>query len=900
MPRFANSYWSPDYRTSIDKLSQQLLLSLSQLHELRKLVFNHIKYHHANGEFLADFASRSFPTGSAFRAQTRSRVASGLRKTYRPTEPEVDMKYIFHQYVEKTSEELYSQQALASEIDSAVLEKITSFLKNYEPQINATLDRFEELFLEYGSAYDKIEELKESYDSHLSFAEFNSHDRDTGIEKELTSIESEEGNDLVLDTSILNVEKTREKLKVAEETLEKSETPQSHDFGLKFPLEIAGVLNFKTFGEYRDFLTALTDSIETTKRKIPIPGHTNELFSSNQICDHFTRARPQGFNPTRSNLEKLGQSLINHKIILSTGFFAKKFTSEGMWFEWSYEVMQIVHGESAPEETSSVSLSRVSLQTSKMRLDDTQKFVNDMAASTSKTFNGMFKSVKTSLLKPKFTEEGLRQVELEYNEAYEDLQKIKHLLDMEIFEKSQFFEKFEMLKIEVVYQSLTKLLEILYKHSLQSTTALHDFTLKFIEQYNSPDNYRRDYTNTVERFSTGIYFPSVIAPDFLAREHASVSQLNTNFQNIKLGFNLYKDVPLQLKVGESGMSSVDLHVTSLPLFLFRLVNLIGIKEETQGIWQEPIRHQDYWLMKSEIITAIQDFHPDETVNVHDHHAVETAILEHVISLLERKESPRVVNFVKNWLLEISDSVIPSTVYDSLIGVYTEKTDEDKQIESTIRILKTIPRSNLSSLVFLLAHISSVFKTGNEAGDKSDGVVEIAANLNKMEAIGVVPFLHLIFRPSVVKNASGFKPPAKQYDAFLAALLKNETQEQLKSGLIESEQKFLAKQEQTKQLNIAKTVAKQSTRLQSQEERPQVEVTPETPTTPTKIAPLALKAKSPAIGADNFSLRPFRTGTTPRPSPTSSPVHQKRKSEEFHVPKSTSTNFLAPINIEYGN
>lgn len=893
MPRFANSYWSPDYRTSIEKLSQQLLLSLSQLHELRKLVFNHIKYHHANGEFLADFASRSFPTGSAFRAQTRSRVASGLRKSSRPTEPEVDMKYIFHQYVEKTSKELYSQQALASEIDSAVLEKITSFLKNYEPQINATLDRFEELFLEYGSAYDKIEELKESYDSHLSFAEFNSHERDVDAEKELTSIESVEENDLVLDSNTLNVEKTRETLKIAEE---KPEIHENYEFGLYFPLEIAGVLNFKTFGEYRDFLTALTESIEITKRKIPIPGHTNELFSSKQICDHFTTARPQGFNPTRSNLEKLGQSLINHKIILSTSFFAKKFTSEGMWFEWSHEVMQIVHGDRVTEETSSTSLSRVSLQTSKMRLDDTQKFVNDMAASTSKTFNGMFKSVKTSLLKPKFTEESLRQVELDYNEAYEELQKIKHLLDMEIFEKSQFFEKFEMLKIEVVYQSLTKLLEILYKHSLQSTTALHEFTLKFIEQYNSPDNYRGDYTNTVERFSTGIYFPSLIAPDFLAREHASVSQLNTNFQNINLGFNLYKDVPLQLKVGESGMSNVDLHVTSLPLFLLRLVKLIEIKEETQGIWQEPIRHQDYWLMKSEITTAIQNFHPDETVNVHDHRAVETAILEHVISLLERKESPRVVNFVKNWLLEISDSVIPSTVYDSLIGVYTEKTDEDKKIESTIRILKTIPRSNLSSLVFMLAHISRVFKVSEETDDAD----EIAANLNKMEAIGVVPFLHLIFRPSVVKNAGGFKPPAKQYDAFLAALLKNETQEQLKAGLVESEQKFLAKQEQTKQLNIAKTVARQSTRLLSQEERPQVEVTPETPTTPTKIAPLALKAKSPAIGADNFSLRPFRTGTTPRPSPTSSPVHQKRKSEEFHVPKSTSTNFLAPIDIEYGN
>lgn len=904
MPRFANSYWSPDYRTSIEKLGAQLLLSLSQLHELRKLVFNHIKYHHANGEFLADVASKSFPTGSAFRTHTRSRVSSGMRKVSAPPAPEVDMKYVFHQYVERTSKELYAQQALASEIDRAVLDKITASLKNYEPQINATLDRFEELFLEYGAAYDKIEALKESYDSHLRFAEFRAlegkNDLNPGA---IEPVGSEPDSNLA--SSTLAVEKTRDNVPAPHE---QSETTEKQDFGFVFPLDIAGVLEFNALEDFAEFLTNLTDSIETTKRKIPIPGHTNELFSSNQICEHFSRSRPHGFNPTRSNLEKLGQSLINLRIIVNTGFFAKKFTSEGMWFEWSDKVMQIVHGETSAEENSA-SLSRVSSQSSKMRIDDTHKFMNDVAASTSKTFNGMFKSVKTSLLKPKFTEEGIKQVEADYNDAYEDLQKIKHLLEMEIFEKSQFFERFEMLKVEVIYQSLTKLLEIVYKHSLQSTTSLHEFTLRFIEQYNKPENYKRDYTNTVENFSTGIYFPSYIAPDYLAREHASVSQLNTNFQNIKLGFNLYKDIPLQLKVGDfvPSIPNQDLDVRSLPVFLFSLINILKDQENTQTYWLEPIKHQDYWLIKAEIVSAIQEFVPDDSINVHDHNVVESAIFQRIISILGQKEIQRVVNFVKNWLLEISDSVMPSTVYDSLIGVYTEKDKSSSdRIQHAVRILKSIPRSNLSSLIFLLGHITQVFfESPSEPQEPSatNDTEEIATKLNQMDAIGAVPFLHLILRPSVVKNASGLKPPAIKYNALLADLLKRDTQTQLRACLIDSEQKFLEKQEQqTKLLGITKKHVQQplKTQTKGEESQPQVEVTPDTPTTPTRIAPLASRIKSPALGGDNFSLRPFRTGTTPRPSPTSSPVHQKRQSEDFnHLPRSSSANFLAPtIDIQF--
>ncbi|SGZ52158.1 CIC11C00000002763 [Sungouiella intermedia] len=908
MPRFANVYWSPDYRTSIEKLTKQLVRSLGQLHELRKLIFHHIKYHHANGEFLAEFAHSSYDKDSNFRSfkeLNEAKHVSRLRNISELTPEEFDLKYVFTKFVERTATELHSQLALASEIDGAVLDKLTEFIKHHEPQINVILSHFEELFQDYETSYEKIENLKLEYDTLLRLAEFKIDEIADG-EKAGVDATKDEMPD-VTGPSIEPIRPVEISLPPpstdsANQSFDEIDIRKSDDFGFTFPLTIASGLHFENLEELADFLTALTRSIEVTKRKIPIPGRTNELFSSVQICDHFTKERPRGFNPTRSNLEKLGQNLMNLKIIVGTSFFAKKFTSDGMWFEWSDKVMRVVQGKPVSTETAPVSLPS---QMTKIRLDDTQKFVNDMAASTSKTFNGMFKSMKTSLMRPKHGEDGIRIVEANYNEAYEELQRSKHLLDMEIYDKSQYFEHFEKLKIEVIFQSLTKLLEVIYKHSLQSTTSMHDFTLRFIEEYNKQENYNREFHNTVKNFSSGIYFPSFIAPDYLTRDNVSISQLNTNFQNIKLGFNLYKDIPLQLKVSDlvPPIASHPLNVRSIPIFLYEIVNhLNNLDTDIQSYWFAPIKHQEYWLVKYEIINMVQEFVPQDGLNVHDHNAVESAIILKVISVLKDKDASKIVNFLKNWLLEISDSIIPSTVYDSLINIY--KRGNNSGADTTLeidRVLRTIPRSNLSSVIHILEHISKVFDLNSvQSGTKEDLVEGIIRKLNLMEAIGTVPFVHLILRPSVVKNATGFKPPTVEYDAILSDLANIDVRSNLQSSLIESETKFLEKQEQkAKNLGLAKKHALPAIVTRTTAEKPDVEITPDTPRTPPRIvsAPKA-KSPNPNLGADNFELRPFRTGTTPRPSPSSSPVHQKKKSMDVNLmPRSPSGNNLLVPKVE---
>lgn len=86
------------------------------------------------------------------------------------------------------------------------------------------------------------------------------------------------------------------------------------------------------------------------------------------------------------------------------------------------------------------------------------------------------------------------------------------------------------------------------------------------------------------------------------------------------------------------------------------------------------------------------------------------MIESIIELLTKEDIPTLINFFKNWLLEIADSLIPCLVYDSLIHIYKENDDTTTKstITEVIKVLSTIPRSNISSLLFILEHISIVF------------------------------------------------------------------------------------------------------------------------------------------------------------------------------------------------
>lgn len=742
---FANSYWLPDYRTGIERLVDQLFVSLAQLHELRKFVFSYMSYFSQNSDFLNKLSQSSYAANSSFRKQRTERVSS--RRVSGKIEPkakseDIDVNHIFREYVTQTASQLQHQLALALEIDKLVLAKLTSFIKHYEPKVRDACGKLEERFADFEHACASVEEKRQKYDAIVDVGEI----RQDEPEPPKITVEGP---------------------------------------GFEYPLVIGGVWRVASAEDLESAMESL-QLIKTVKRTIPFPGYRNEIFSSDQLCDWFVKHRPYGFNPTRLNLEKLGQGLMDAKLIVTPGF-NKRFRSENMWFEWSEQAVSL--GRSTAEADSS-------FETAPKRQND-----------ASRTINGMFKS----LLKPKYLEDAVADCEDDYYNAYEDHLKVKHLLDVTLIDAAGLMEQFERLKTEAVFLSLTKLLEVVFNGSLESTTTLRAFAQKFIDEYNTPANHAADLKKTFDFYSTGVYFPTTYSPKSLVQP-ALIS--NNNLQNIKHRFNLFKDIPLQVQVGGD-----DPMTRSLPYFLHEIVTLLDTSPDG---WVAPIDHKDYWTLKDEIFGLVSVFKlANENV---DHE-----IIDLVVAKLRLCTPPQVVNFLKNWLLETSDTVIPCSVYDSLTHACKEGTQE------MVRVLGTLPRSNLASLLFIMLHVGSIF--------------EDPAQLNSMDAVGSVPFVHLILRPSVVKCSAGFKPPLAVYNRLLEHLLSADFREKLSSQLVEMEKRRQQKQAPT--LGIRKG------------ERERALSEPGVPTTPPK---------DPAKLGE-FSLRPFRTGTTPRPSPAGSPVHR---------------------------
>lgn len=828
MAHFANAYWSPDYISGIDSLARQSQTSLGQLHELRAHVFAHMKFFHANGDYLAGLLDSSAAVDSCFRTQRTQRQVSSTRKFSRggaasSTDASHDMNALFRQFVMKAAADSLQQQRVAADIDAGVLRGITAFIKAHEPRVQAAIARLHELYRDYAEGYTALEDGRAEYDTIARVCEFH-----LGESAEVPAVATPPA---------------------VAELPESTEAEPDHGVSL-------GGLAFETRSQYVRFLETLMAQISTTRRMIPLPGYKNDIFSSEQLCDALRQNKPRGFNPTRSNLEKAGQALLEAKVLVVTGFFSKKFASEGMWFEWA-------DGPASP------ALKKLPPPPA---LDEKWSTV---ASSTSKTFNEVLNSVKSSLLKTNYTANDLALAEEHYNELYDEFHRAKHLLEVAISEAAISLHTFEKAKIELVYHSLTKLLQVLSEASEQKSAADRELTQRIATVYDQPANHEAELRKMVESFGCGIYFPADLAPS--APRQAS-KHTNTHFQNIRLGFNLFKDIPLQLQNADANHTA-PLHLHSVPFFLGKVLDSFAQEPhmEIQAAWEKPLDQLDFWLVKLEVVELLQNVSSKGNPLLE----TEAAILSDIASHVGGKTAGRRINFLKGWLLETTDSVIPSTVYDSLISNYSKMKagkSPEEQAHDAQRILSAIPRSNLSSLLSFTEHVCTVFELDllpeyhdsvSEPQQTPETLSQLAAKLNLMNCIPAIPLVHLIMRPSVVKHSGGLSPPIHAYNALLGDLLALPTRASLLKSLLVSENNFIDRQEQKRSLGLQRRHV--SGERHSSPKK----------TSPELLAPVQLQLpKSPRpLKSAEFELRPFRTGSTPRPSPTASPVNPKRRIDD---------------------
>lgn len=895
MGGFPNEYWSYDYRTGIEGLSLQSVRSIRQLHDLRKLIFSYVQYYHHSSEALTKIEMDASENSTLYRRREGKKTifskhpAIGMKETPGPsrTVSEVHRKVDMiknidaekaYQLEDKGDERINEQDTsltldsafslcldnvysdsknlmyLASLIDKEILERVTSFIKFHEPKINEMIESLENAMDDCEKAYGQLEQLKREHEEQLRLREFN--------RLNLTNVEK------ALDQKEAAIHEHEENSGETYESASDDDELNDSAKAFNYPLLIGGVLKIQS----QEMLVALLDmmlkSINTSRRKIPLPGYRNEIFSSEQLCEWLSKKRPFGFNPSRLNLEKFGQGLLDLELIITTNFWPRKFRSESMWFEWSDLTVYIVNNSSKTVKSQPVAE------------NSNEEFLalKEVAQNTSRTFNSLFQSVRLSWRKGDVQEQ-IKDTEERYKNSYLNLETAKYNMESLIRLKTAELEAFERNRIKLSYLSLAKVQEMVYNAQMFSTSRLLKFVENFSQRTSQTSNYDLELESLVNKFSTGIYSPSMIFPKDAAKRQTSISQSNNCFQSLKYKFNLLQDVQLQLPMNSNEAQSMSVCFNSLPLFLYTIIreaeHKVANLTELSSSWTSPLDFANEHILKQEILIAINSYDMETDGAISNELEAHNSIMKSIFESLKAEPHTSLINFLKFWLLEISDSLIPCLVYDSFMGIY-ENLDENRAIEEEalwekiIHLFNSVPRSNLSSLIFLMEHICKVFELPHNpnygkneraiADDpipcENDVLREVSEKLNSVETIGSIPFVHLILRPSLIKNSTGYKAPIDKYKLIMQHLLNPNLRSRLYSLLVYREENYISRKEneknafneQIKKLSQSQEVHHHA-RTNSRHQRP--------------------------ASSEEFSLRPFRTKTgtpiSPRiGSPTQGP------------------------------
>lgn len=857
-------------------------------------------------------------------SSTSSRVASGASRvssithassTFTETPDPVDTDGISH-WVRHLRHQLDHMMALALIIDKEVLEVITSFIKYNEPELRRMVETFNDMVTELEDKYDELEKYRLAYDDALRHAEFK---KEKQAKNMLTPPPPE-------DESFAEVEaEEAASTKVSDQC--KDERAESVTFvsgsraldQFRFPL-LFDTCKVTDLLELEKLLGHLIDLTPTLKRKLTLPGQSPDIFISNSLCRAITQACPL-VQPTPVHLERFGQTLLDLRFLEPTLFWLKKFRCEDTWFEWTKLACDVADGvaqeskESPKDAVVEVGNKELTsrqdgITNATLATEDAKKYMDDLTESTKK----MFFSMKTTFQKAHDVEE----VEGLYQKTYLEVQKLRNQLDVEIVSKTASLENFETLKIELIHQSLTRLAELghnsLAKLSQQWLLLAGDFVTKI----NTSENRESDLQRIVDEFAVGVFFPSNASPRNLDKKQ--VTQANNLFQNIRTQFNLFKDIPLQVSMAQAGSApkgadedglannagirtsasardsepllplddllaealllqallegpgtAAAVGIRSVPYFLYHLVHLVDSHPqlEVAEAWVAPLDHQQYWHTKLKIMELVANY-DHGPIEVSQETQVHSHMLAAIIETLATERPTILVNFMKNWLLEIGDSLIPSTVYDLVIHLYENGSESSEASDPTLahllKVLGTTPRANLASLVFLLELVLVAFRLpsipsypqgspSSVPGDDFDKIDDVVDRLNSMEAIGAVPFLHLLLRPSVNKSALGFKPPLDTYKKITATLFAPSNRAKLFSTLITNEENYIQKKQRER--DSLPVPVKKIPHLNSQ-----VRIS---------VTEAQGQVATPRPGLGDFAPRPFKTKLTPAPSPQALPV-----------------------------
>ncbi|CAK9440145.1 uncharacterized protein LODBEIA_P42450 [Lodderomyces beijingensis] len=927
---FANNFWTADFITGLNQLQSQSTTSISQLHEFRKLVFSLLKYYHSNSEYLTQTSTELNSPNGPF----RSNKSDAERLT---------LDLCFKSFIDQMGVEAIILMNLAADIDKHVLDDLTQYLKYHESKIRREFDRLETIYGDYLDLSEKISKTKKKYFEQVRLQEYAESSRESGhIEaNDSARMKEEVKDDEKGDEEEWEEEEEEEEENYSsdgesyageEEENDPSIASQSGpDKSFKFPLRVGPVV-FEKVDELQKTLARLISKVPTSKRSITLPGYKADIFSSDSLCEILVKSPVSGLvPPSRSNLEKFGQALVDLKLITPTSIFSKKFKSEGVWFEWSDLASDIATAKTqlAPPAATPARLSGITptstpssenkfLKRNKMA-SPAEKLKSDIAETTAR-FNSMFSSVKSSIMKTNHAEL-IRSLLEQYNKQILELEDCVYYLERGLIDISQYLEKFENKKLEIIYDSSAKLSQILSRSFQQQSGEVTRYA-KAVIDFNTKANITSDFKKTLDSHKSGLYFP-VSLPQ---KEREAIGNLP---QDLKSQFDLFNDVQLQVLNSHLTPEETSMAKSSVPVLLDSMLLELKSRDlaRVKSSWLQPLDFQMQWRLKQELTQLIGSNIQDTSDT--NAHISESPLMYVVVENLRAKEPEEIVAFLKCWLLEMRDSTIPFLNYETITAAYSGASEQKDRSSELVMHLSTVPRSNLASLICIIEHICLAFglaslenhveeeekeEAAAAAAEDDNKLASISKELNSMEAIGAVPFMHLLMRPSTTKHATGFKPPLETYEAVLIDLLSTRIRRELLNILVKRELEIKEKKEHEKKaaLSSRKKISHQEVPRTADnsvlyDDVSELYADPDSPS-PQKMAHRHtananastsmnqnVDIKAPRhLSADAFELRPFKTRSTPLPSPQSSPKPLKESTFDIHKATTpSSAAFLAP-------
>jgi len=782
--KFENTFWTSDYISGI----KAFLHSLEKSHnegqnslEYFKSYVDLLEVQSVKFKELSLKSDKMLKNTSIEEAAPPLKVLSEFQGNHGSLGSVTRLKRAQVEYTNLISE---IKSSVSSKLESDVIMILQDFLEDYSDFIS-----------------DSKKSLTNQYNTYTKTNQHSLAAERTFINKtrELEDVKLEESPTTTAE------EVPEEKIELKPELNVDTDDPDDEIFN--FPLQM-GTTVFANIEALKDFMAKMTREVPVKRRLISIPGINNEYFSSESFFKWVKSNREN--EDSRRKIEKFGQDMITLGLINNWNKLApNKFASD----EGYYEFTDLARYIAKFGEQKIPALEVTPSQESKVTQTPTR-------VVSSGVFDGLknkFKSNDVETLK-----QNAEDAKKKYLDAVDKSYLEKEKLESVIQSITRRAEVFETNRIKLIYGLTRQFNELVLQEQQKQLDAFQEVHDGFI--YNE-ETLKYELMKKSVNNKAAWYWPKSEI------KFSNYGNSKTTASSEILGndlLNQYRDI-----------SNEEPKTKTVPFFLRKLIENLNELEGLNESWSKEIDIVKANEIKRLILLSTPEFEKQYDVNgtaVDINKFVTTKIIADIITKYSTDE---VVSFFKLWLLELPDSIVPFTSFDQLKSCY-EKDSED---EIKLKVLGSIPRQNLASLLLIFQHLSS----------KVSDVEKLIKNER-------VPLYHLFIRPSPkISHASiddvvNFKP-------FCYDMIKPEFQEELYKKLDELEQMHL---EREKRAEDSLNRLKQAPR----------ELSPPVSTIPKSTSNNALTVDG---------LRPFKT-KSPLASPVTSPKIGRSRANSNLTPK----------------